>query len=159
MGLSILDYLRNAIDYFRCNLAAHAACYRAIYFAQEEVVVGHKKHVNVTMYPVVFEEGDQPNVPNCKIIPDTDILEANIIEDMILDRNKGVVMILDARLYGKSCEQVSLWDICRNRRKRSSMIYSLIKYIVYLGEEDVRLCSIRGNHPIAYKELPHLIGK
>ena len=154
-----IGYIRNAWDYINCVLRASGGSYKALYLEQEVLTIGEKKQINVKMRPVQFEEDDEVAcIPNCTVIPGSNIVESDIIEDLMFDRDRSIVFMLEARLYGADKDDVSMWDIRKNRLKRPHMIFSFIKQTIYQShqKENVRVGSILNYPPISYKELVSL---
>ena len=151
-----LSYIKNAYDYARCIFQAKGACYQAIYLEQEVRSIGEKVQVNVRIHPVQFAEDDEVTcLPNYKVVPDSNIIESDMIEDLMFDRKRGIAFLLEARLYGSDNDKVSVWDIRKNRLKRVRMLFSFIKQVIYQRHqnENVKLGSVMNYPPVAYKDL------
>ena len=154
VNMSLFQVLADLPLYIR-SFFSKTAIYRASYIEQEVRSIGSKSAVSFHLHPVIFAEGDQihaPKLTEAEVIPDTNLIRAKLLGDLIYDEENKILFSLDARLVGKK-EQTSRLDIRQNRKRKTRKILAFLAHLIRYNGGNVKLRSIRNKPPINYRNV------
>ena len=154
VNMSLFQVLADLPLYIR-SFFSKTAIYRASYIEQEVRSIGSKSAVSFHLHPVIFAEGDQihaPKLTEAEVIPDTNLIRAKLLGDLIYDEENKILFSLDARLVGKK-EQTSRLDIRHNRKRKTRKILAFLAHLIRYNGGNVKLRSIRNKPPVNYRNV------
>lgn len=154
VNMSLFQVLADLPLYIR-SFFSKTAIYRASYIEQEVRSIGSKSAVSFHLHPVIFAEGDQIHAPKlieAEVIPDTNLIRAKLLGDLIYDEENKILFSLDARLVGKK-EQTSRLDIRQNRKRKTRKILAFLAHLIRYNGGNVKLRSIRNKPPVNYRNV------
>ena len=154
VNMSLFQVLADLTLYIR-SFFSKTAIYRASYIEQEVRSIGSKSAVSFHLHPVIFAEGDQihaPKLTEAEVIPDTNLIRAKLLGDLIYDEENKILFSLDARLVGKK-EQTSRLDIRQNRKRKTRKILAFLAHLIRYNGGNVKLRSIRNKPPVNYRNV------
>ena len=154
VNMSLFQVLADLPLYIR-SFFSKTAIYRASYIEQEVRSIGSKSAVSFHLHPVIFAEGDQihaPKLTEAEVIPDTNLIRAKLLGDLIYDEENKILFSLDARLVGKK-EQTSRLDIRQNRKRKTRKILAFLAHLIRYNGGNVKLRSIRNKPPVNYRNV------
>ena len=154
VNMSLFQVLADLPLYIR-SFFSKTAIYRASYIEQEVRSIGSKSAVSFHLHPVIFAEGDQihaPKLTEAEVIPDTNLIRAKLLGDLIYDEDNKILFSLDARLVGKK-EQTSRLDIRQNRKRKTRKILAFLAHLIRYNGGNVKLRSIRNKPPVNYRNV------
>ena len=154
VNMSLFQVLADLPLYIR-SFFSKTAIYRASYIEQEVRSIGSKSAVSFHLHPVIFTEGDQihaPKLTEAEVIPDTNLIRAKLLGDLIYDEDNKILFFLEARLIGKK-EQTSRLDIRQNRKRKTRKILAFLAHLIRNNGGNVKLRSIRNKPPVNYRNV------
>ena len=154
VNMSLFQVLADLPLYIR-SFFSKTAIYRASYIEQEVRSIGSKSAVSFHLHPVIFAEGEQihaPKLTEAEVIPDTNLIRAKLLGDLIYDEENKILFSLDARLVGKK-EQTSRLDIRQNRKRKTRKILAFLAHLISYNGGNVKLRSIRNKPPVNYRNV------
>ena len=154
VNMSLFQVLADLPLYIR-SFFSKTAIYRASYIEQEVRSIGSISAVSFHLHPVIFAEGDQIHAPKlieAEVIPDTNLIRAKLLGDLIYDEENKILFSLDARLVGKK-EQTSRLDIRQNRKRKTRKILAFLAHLIRYNGGNVKLRSIRNKPPVNYRNV------
>ena len=154
VNMSLFQVLADLPLYIR-SFFSKTAIYRASYIEQEVRSIGSKSAVSFHLHPVIFAEGDQihaPKLTEAEVLPDTNLIRAKLLGDLIYDEENKILFSLDARLVGKK-EQTSRLDIRQNRKRKTRKILVFLAHLIRYNGGNVKLRSIRNKPPVNYRNV------
>lgn len=131
------------------------AIYKASYIKQEIRSIGSKSAVIIYLSPVFFDEGDEilaSQLAGAKIIPESNLIKARFLGDLIYDEENSILFSLDAKLIGKK-QRTSLLEIHKNHSVKVKKVVAFLAHLINYDGENVKLGSIRNTPPVAYRNL------
>ena len=152
--MSFMQMIADLPLYIR-SFFSDTAIYRASYIEQEVRSIGSKSAVSFHLHPVIFAEGDQihaPKLTEAEVIPDTNLIRAKLLGDLIYDEENKILFFLEAKLIGKK-KQTSQLDILQNRKLKTRKVLAFLAHLIRYDGDNVKLRSIRNKPPVDYRTV------